>query len=98
MEHGEVMLFEMNGTDLDDEAAPLDGVVRVLEAELDVLVRAMLDVLELTNADVDVLGEADGAVVAAAVELGDETMAQYSATTVFESIVSVLDDLGVSIA
>jgi hypothetical protein len=63
-----------------------------------VLVRTLLVVLELTNSDVDVLGEDDGAVVAAAVELGDETVAQYSAKTVFESIVNVLDDLGVSIA
>jgi alpha-ketoglutarate-dependent taurine dioxygenase len=98
MEHGEVMLFEMTETDLEVEAAPLGSVVRVLEAELDVLVRDMLVVLELTNSDVDVLDEADSTVVAAAVELGDETMTQYSASTVFVSIVNVLDDLGVSIA
>jgi hypothetical protein len=71
--------------------------VRVLEAVLDVLVRDMLVVLELTNSDVDVLDEADSAVVAAAVELGDETITQYSASTVFVSIVNVLD-LEVSIA
>jgi hypothetical protein len=97
MEHGEVMLFEMNETDLDVEAAALGSIVRVLEAELDVLVRAVLVVLELTDSDVEVLGAADSVVVDAAVELEDETMTQYSATTVFESIVKVLDDLRVSI-
>jgi hypothetical protein len=69
----------------------------MLEAELDVLIKVMLVVLELTNSDVHVLCEADSEVVDAAVELGDETMTQYSASAVFVSIVSVLDDFGVSI-